>query len=467
VLCALVVSNNFYGATALAMVFPVVVWSVWIGLRDRMIWVRAGGIAALAYGLCASWLTPSYFRVTWMNLKWVSTPGDTNSRLVMLAAIVIFCDASYRLANRRPDRSWPVFVAGSALFFTVYVVGFYYAGLRIIGEAPRLAPELDMALLLLLVLVIDALWTTRKLRIEAVVLGLALCIPAAVYLRHVYTPFVPARNWEDQYERRITRWVHENLPGERVMASGTIRFWYDAWFDNAQPDGGSDQGMINQVLPGASFQIRQNERGDASVLWLQALGTSAVIVPDKTSFEWYHDFVTPGKFRGLLPVLFDDQHGTVIYRVPRIYPSLGRVVDRAKEAATGEMRYGDDTETLTKYVAMIEAPQPETSVVWSGFEALQIKATVADDQSVLLQETYDPAWHAYENGKPVAIRKDPMMSFMLIDAGPGAHTFDLRFETPPENRVGQGLLVISLLSVGGLVALGVRRRHTPVRLRAA
>jgi hypothetical protein len=459
-LCAFTVANNFYGATALAILFPVIVWSVWVGLRDRTVWLRAVAIVALAYGLSAFWLTPSYFRVTWMNLKWVSSPGDKSSRLVLLAAILVFCDASFRWANRRRDRIWPVFVTGSALLLTVYVVGFYYNGLRILGEAPRLAPELDMALVLLLALIIRSLWYGRKLRIEALALVAILCIPAATYLRHAYTPFVQAVNPENQFERRITQWVHDNLPGERVLASGTIRFWYDAWYDNAESEGGSDQGMLNQVLPAAGYQIRQHNRGDVSKLWLQALGTSAVIVPDQTSFEYYHDFATPEKFHGLMPVIFDDQHGTMIYRVPRIYRSLGRVIDRAKHAAVGQIRAGDDIETLAQYVSLVEAPeQPETNVTWSGFESLQMKATVADGQTVLLQETYDPAWRAYENGNRLPIRKDRVVGFMLIDVPPGTHTIDVRFETPLENRIGQGLLLLSLLVVAGLVGQPVYFRR--------
>ena len=455
VLCALVVGNNFYGATALAMFFPVAVWSVWLGLRERAVWFRAAGIVALAYGLSAFWLTPSYLRLTWTNLKWVSSPGDTNSRLVMLAAVVVFCDASWRWANRRPDRSWTVFAGGTALLLGIYVVGSFYAGLKILGDAPRLAPEFDMALLLLVAVAIDALWASGWLRMEAVALAVLLFLPGVKYLRHAYTPFVSAHNWQDQYERRITKWVHENLPGERVMASGSNRFWFDAWFDNAEPDGGSDQGMINQVLPAASFQIQANARGDVSVLWLQALGTSAVIVPDRTSLEAYHDYSTPEKFRGLLPVVFDDQHGTLIYRVPRIFRSLGRVVDRVQMAAIGEVRYGDDFETLNRYVSVIEAAgQQETGVEWSGFDRFQVRAAAGEGQSVLVQETYDAAWHAYENGKALPIRRDRVMGFMLLDVPAGQHRIDMRFETPVENRVGQGLLVLSLLTAGVLIARG-------------
>jgi len=455
VFCSFTVSNNFYGATALAMFFPVAVWSVWIGLRDRMVWVRAAGIVALAYGLSASWLTPSYLSITWNNLKWVSTPGDTNSRLVMLAGVLVICDVSWRWAHRRPDRIWPMFVGGSALIFTLYVAGYFYNGLRSLGEPGRIAPELDMALLLLFVLILNGLWIGHKYRLEAVVLTAILFLPAVTYLRHAWTPFPRAANWQQQYELRITKWVHDNLPGERVMPSGTNRFWFDAWYDNAQPVGGSDQGMLNQVLPAASYQIYQNPHPEVTVMWMQALGTSAVIVPDKTSLEWYHDYPNPEKYRGVLKALFDDGHGTVIYRVPRVYPSLGRVLDRAKLAALPEMRDADDLDVLQKYLALVEAPQqPETLVTWAGFDALQIQATVADGESVLLQETYDPAWRAYANGKPLAIRKDHIMGFMVIDAPAGQSAIDMRFETPLQNRIGLGLAILSLLIVGGLLITG-------------
>jgi hypothetical protein len=460
-LCAFTVANNFYGATALAIFFPVLVWSVWICLRDRTIWWRAIALVALAYGFSAFWLTPSYLQITWHNLKWVSTPGNTSSRLVMLTAIIIFCDVSWRWANRRPARIWPVFVWGSALIFSVDVAGFFYAGLRVLGEPARIAPEFDLALLLSLVLLITTLWAEHSTRIEAVVLAIGVFMPAFIYIQHAWSPFTEAVDWEDRYERSITEWVHENLPGERVLPSGTIRFWFDAWFDNAQPVGGSDQGILNQVTPIAGYQAVHNENGGISVLWLQAMGTSAVIVPDKASFETYHDYSKPEKFKGMLPVLFDDRHGTVIYRVPRVHSGLGRIVDRGGLAAIGALRSGDDIDRLRQYVSMIEAPgQSETSILWSGFDALRMKVTLARGQTVLLQETYDPAWHAYENGRPVPIRRDEVMGFMLIDLAPGTHNAELRFETPLENRIGQVLFAIAAITTVVLLMPG---RLPPLR----
>src|SRR6202035_926100 len=83
--CALVVLNNFYGATALAILFPILVWSMWVTHLDRRIWLRAVCIVALAYGLTAFWLVPSYFRITLGNMQFVSAPGTPGSRLVAVA----------------------------------------------------------------------------------------------------------------------------------------------------------------------------------------------------------------------------------------------------------------------------------------------------------------------------------------------------------------------------------------------
>jgi hypothetical protein len=451
ILCALVVANNFYGATALAIFFPIVTWAVWVGNPKRAVLLRATGIVALSYALCAFWLTPSYLRITVLNLQWVSQPGNYWSRLTALLAICIFCGLTWSWAKRRPERSWAVFVWGAGVFLSLYVLGLFYFGFRVAGEAFRLIPELDVALLLVLVEILRLLWKKPKLRLVAAALALVAFSPSIRYLRHAYSVFPKSGPLENQFDYRIAKWVHDQLPGQRVLPVGSIRFWFDAWFENSQPDGGSQQGILNQILPIAQWQIAAGEKGELATLWLQALGTDAVIVPDRTSEEFYHDFAKPEKFRGLLPVLFDDQHGTTIYRIPRRFPSIGRVVDRAKIAAVGPIRGGGDTETLTRYVNVLDSPdQSLTTVSWKGFDQAEVQAQVAAGQTVLLQETYDPYWRADENGAPLAIHREPVMNFMLIDVPPGSHTIRMHFETPLENRAGQGLFFVGLAAIAAL-----------------
>src|SRR6202034_4020364 len=123
-----VVANNFYGATTLAIFSPILVWSVWVGERRAAILWRGGGIVLFAYGLAAFLLTPSYLRLTLLDLKWVSMPGNLLSLIVILTAVALFGVFSWRLGKQRPEREWSIFVTGAAVIFGVYVLGFYYFG---------------------------------------------------------------------------------------------------------------------------------------------------------------------------------------------------------------------------------------------------------------------------------------------------------------------------------------------------
>ncbi len=447
-LCAWTVANNFYGATALAMLFPVVVWSVWLGFRDRRIWLYAAGIVALAYGLSAFWLTPSYLRVTSANLRLVAQPGTIWSRVIFGVAIALYCAVSFQVGNRRPERVWKVFVAGAATVLGVYVLGFYYFDLRILGQAHRLDPELDLALSLLFAELVGLLWTRRKLRAFTIAATCFVFLPATSYFDHSHFPFRRAGRLQDQYEFQITQWVHEHLPDRRVLPAGSVRFWFDAWFDNGQTGGGSEQGMLNSTLPAAMWQIYAGNRGDTALLWLQATGTDAVIVPDNTSFDQYRDYAVPAKFRGLAPVLFDDNHGTAIYGVPRRYPGIGRVVNAARILEI------DAKDWLASYVKEIESQDTPASVTWKGFDEMEVSATLGPGQAVLVQETFDPAWHADENGRSLPVRMERGMQFMLLDPGEGTHRIRVRLETPLENRLGQVGFALSILAIGLLAWRG-------------
>lgn len=457
VLCALIVATNFYGATALAIFFPIATWAVWVTQPDRSVWLRALGIVALGYALSAFWLTPSYLRITEANLSLVSQPGSNWSRITALLVVAVFGGITWRWGNRRPERAWTVFVWGAGLFFGLYVLGLHYLGFRVAGEGFRLIPELDLALILVLVELVRTLWKYPRLRPLAVLVLLTAFSPAVRYLRHSRSPFPKSGPVENRYEYLIAKWTHDHLPGERVLPSGTVRFWFNAWFDNPQLDGGSNQGMLNQILPAAGWQIMTGGKGEIAVLWLQALGTDAVIVPDRTSLEWYHDYQKPEKFRGLAPVLYDDRHGTVIYRIPRLYPGIGRVVETAKIAAVGQVQSGDDVNTLARYVAVVDnAGQSPTSVEWKSFDEAEVQAQLVRGQSVLVQETYDPAWHAYIDGRALPIHLERVMNFMLIEAPEGSHKIQLRFETPLENRIGQCISVLGLVVAAALVIRGSR-----------
>ena len=146
--CALVVAHNFYGATALAILFAILVWSIWITYRDTDVFVQGFYIVSLAYGLSAFWLTPSYLRITIENLKLVAQPGNTWSRCVGLVIATLFAVASWKFGRGQKHRVYPVFLFGSVACFLLIVAGHYFFGFRLIGEPHRFVPELDFVLVL-------------------------------------------------------------------------------------------------------------------------------------------------------------------------------------------------------------------------------------------------------------------------------------------------------------------------------
>ncbi len=453
-LCALVVAINFYGATSLAILYPIALWSVWLCDRPPGLWLRAAAIPVMAWGLSAFWLTPSYIRITSEDLKLVSLPGNTSSRVVFTIAMALFALFSSRTSSRRPEHAWTVFVCGVATAFSFWVLGFYALNLRVTGDPVRLIPELDLALVFLLVEILRRTWRNPALRLPLTLLALAVFVPAVRYITHAWSPFPKAGNIENVYEYRVAAWINNHLRGARVFTTGTVRFWVDTWFDNAQPWGGSDQSILNQSIPAPFYLIAHGERADVATLWLQAMGTDAIVVPGPKSPEYYHDYAHPEQFRGALPVLTEEFPDTVVYAVPRVHPGIVRIVNRAAIHEIGALDFYNEAK-LRRYVPLVEDPaQPAAFLTWHGTDEFEIDANLSQTQSILVQESWDSAWHADENGQSLPVQRDSYMGFMLIDAPPGTHHIHLRFRTPAENRAGQ---VIFLLTAGVICVLLIRR----------
>jgi hypothetical protein len=460
---ALVALTNFYGATALAIFYPILVWSIWVTHRGPRIWLRAAAIPALAYGLSAFWLTPSYFRITIENLRYVSSPGNAWSVALLALAVSAFLAFSLRGASRKPDGAYTVFLSGSLLFMGLNVLGRFYFNFRVVGEAHRLVPELDLALTMVAVELLRRLWNwpatvpsrVRMARALAAILVLFALWGTRHYVRHAWELYSRESDYRQRVEYRMSEWIATHLPQARTFVTGSVRFWWDTWHDLAQVGGGSEQGLLNRKAIPASWEILLGPDPEPAVRWLTALGADAIIVSDKQSQEVYPDFKFPGKFSGVLPVLYDDGQGNVIYRVPRRYPSLARVVERARFAAVQPLQQSN-LDLLRAYTAVIEeGPGWPTATAWQGSDEMRVHARVAQGQSILVQVTYDPAWHAYAGGQALPVHLDRGADFSVIDAPPGDYDIAFVFETPLENRIGWALTWLSMAIAAALAALAV------------
>jgi hypothetical protein len=443
---ALVVSNNFYGATALATFFPVLVWAIFLEERDWRVWLRAAGVAALAYGLTAFWLTPSYLRVTLDNMKLVSRPGNAWSAWVAVAVALALGAATWRWTRAN---AWTTFVVGSMVLFTVNVVGCHFLDFRVMGEPERLIPEWDLCAILAMVSLCAWMWRRRPWH-KAVVLALvcAWILASKGFVRRAHQLIDFDNNHTARLEYRITEWIAANMGGQRVMANGTVRFWYNAWRQMPQVGGGSEQGTLNSNSSIVYYAAAMKTKLGYAVAWLQAVGASGIGVHDATSREVYHDIEEPERYKPL-KALYSDGEGNFIYQVPRRFPDLARVVDAARIRSLKPLRDGGPVEP---YADVVERG-PDRRAVFSrrGPESITVEATLEAGQALLVQETFDPAWRAHVDGRAVPLSPDPV-DFMLVDPGPGAHRVELRFETPMENRVGRAATIGSILVLIWLLA---------------
>jgi uncharacterized membrane protein YfhO len=74
---------------------------------------------------------------------------------------------------------------------------------------------------------------------------------------------------------------------------------------------------------------------------------------------------------------------------------------------------------------------------------MQLRVHTQPGESILVQETWDEGWRAYDAGRPLEIRKD-ILNFMRIQTSAGDHDIRLIYDWPLESRIGQGLTLLSL-----------------------
>ncbi len=182
--------------------------------------------------------------------------------------------------------------------------GNHYFKFLAFGVPLRLMPEFDLFFLLLAVELCGA--PTHRVPIVIACCGaVALAVP---FFRNAWKIYP----WDGGYKGRIEYRSRSGFTRTgrmaRAFTTGSVRFWYNAWFTGAEVGGGSDQGLLNHILVDAQYQIAADDNRELTVLWLQATGADITIVHDKNSKEVYHDYAAPQKFDGL-PVVWDSGAG--------------------------------------------------------------------------------------------------------------------------------------------------------------
>jgi hypothetical protein len=474
---AVVVSFNFYGATSLAITFPILMWACLLEQRDWRILRDSVWIAAIAYGLCAWWLAPSYLRITIRNLALVAPPTRPSSAWLLATLVILYIAATLAIRSRTVIAAYPLFTWTGLLFLTLYSFGSRWFGFHVAGDSDRLFPEWDLFAILCGVTLATGVLNWRPPKRLRFLPGTCFAVilmpcfpPAAQYLQNAYVEFRADRSWQSRVEYRTQDWLRRNYPGQRVYVTGTIRLWYNAWGDGLQADGGSMQGILNPVIPTGTYRIAHDPDGSTALHWLQALGVDIVVVPGPLSQEPFKEFVSPALFDKQFPLLYDDGTGNRFYRVPRREQGMVRIVDRGRVLAAPPVPKEYEAVQLAAYVDAIEAVPPGGGVQnrarahWRGTDELEIRAEAQPGEALLVQETYDPYWRAYIEGRLQSIRRDAL-GLMVLDLPPGDHSIRMVFETPLEDYVGRVLSCITVILIAFLWLREQRQRNTAAGIK--
>jgi len=452
---ALTVTINFYGLMTILITMPLLVFACLLASPDWRIVRDAVLIGALGWGLTAWWLVPSFVKITSRNLYLVSPAGNSWSLPVLIVLLVIYLAVSLMLRRAAWFSAYGFFIWSALWWLAAYILGFRWFGFQVAGNPIRLVPEMDVFAILCFVQLAGIIWRWRAGGSLTLVPRVALLVllffafrPSWRYLKHAYHEFPQSSNWSEHVEYKTETWLHQHFPEERVFVPGTIRFWYDVWHEGQEADGASQQGILNPLVPGAEWIVMQGKDPKVITWWLEALGVDILVVPGKESQEGYKDFPDPKMYDAFLPLLRDDGEGNRYYRVPRGSTGIVRIVDRARMEAVPKIRVEGLTTQVEAYAEVVEAEPAgdRAHCHWRGSDVLDVSAEVNPGEALLVQETYDPNWRAYEGDRPQAIQADAV-GHMLIALPPGSHTIRMAFEVPAEVVAGRTIAIICLLSI--------------------
>ncbi len=431
VVLALITLTNWVAALALAFVFLVFVICA-IGLQAfelRRVFAAAG----LAYLLACFWLTPSFIRTIAFNWPQDAVNYRLENGFVTIGGFLLALALVRFVLHWFRVEFYASFVTLCAFGFGWVALRFYAGGVDTVPESHRYAMEFELFLILAL-----CEWFRMAVRsgdrvkqvcavVSASIMLLMGIGPAQRFVMHGWDLWRPLTR-EETAEFRMARWIAEQKPGGRVLASGGTRMRLNSWFDLQQIGGTFESGLRNRKPLETSLRIRNDEKTGVEVF--TAMGVEYVAVHGHGSSEYYREYRFPRKFDGVLEKVYSEGDNFV-YRVP--FHSL--------------------------------AGQMETK--WNGTDDLEISGAIPADGSVAVAVNYDPGWRAMQDAKPIQVKSDSF-GFLTLVATPGPQSrIELHYAGTLEQRIMAGISLLSLLlMLGWLMRDGIRTESSRRQLAA-
>lgn len=458
-LTAAVMLTNAFGAIDIgfaALLFALL-------LRESRLSLRLAGLTLPAVGwlLSCRFLTPSLLQVTRINSQ--MSGGDFRPTAASVAVLTLGAAAFFVLIFLARSR-----FSASFLFFLFFGTTFYAMCLLwslwkipIIPQPFRYSLEWELGISTAACLGLGSIakkLPSSLIRIAAIPL---VAISAWATVRNAQYGWsnirlVPDIKATQPYQ--VSTWISRHVPG-RVMVSGDTEFVFSLFASNPQLSGGHTQFAPNHFPEIAVYTIYTgigtgNADGEISALWLKAYGCSAITVPGPHSSETYHPIRNPEKFKGLLPVLWEDDD-LYVYGVPGSSGSIVHVIPREAEVRHPPYNGLDVTE-LRRYVRGIESLSARpVAVSWSNPSDAWIEAVLQPNEEISVQTTWDNGWEASANGAPSKVRADGLNSIILEPPASGACRIHLTYTGGTARRVESG---VSMFAALALFAFALRRK---------
>jgi hypothetical protein len=410
---AVVVLTNWLGGFALAAGVLAVLFA-----RDHSVQARLAVIATgiWAYLLAAPWIPPTTLMAVRTNAQRVGGAYGLGLQHIVYALVAA---ALFALILRLVSTQQPL-VRFTALF-TFLIGGITlvaeYFGVALLPQPERYHLEMEIGLALAAGLVLAAIFARARGRPVWVLLSLLAIFVAACQVRVYARELIGAPiDISQTVEYQAARWFDSHMGGRRVLAPGSIGFWMNTWTDTPQLMGGFDQGITNNVLPAAHFQVysglNAGEYGpDLAVGWLQVYGVHAVGVGGPQSRETFRPFRSIERFAGLRELWRNGDD--VIYQVPQRATTLAWLMP-PDHLVRKPVEYANNLESIQPYLNAIRVSAEPLPWQWISWNHAQASGLMTSDRVISIQMSYHPGWEASVNGQQIPIRKDEL-GLMYVD----------------------------------------------------
>ena len=305
----------------------------------------------------------------------------------------------------------------------------YYRWNIVLAQQPgRYKSEMELALVLAIVFGLERVLSGRPrwLLVPLAIAGLLAASLLVVRQRRFSRRLIQQAVAEESIEYKAAKAARGT-----VFAAGSLAQWMNVYAGVQQYTGGAYTTAPNPVQQRLVAESMGERSWENFVLRMQAVGVDAVIVPGRSSPEFWKPFATD-VLAGHLPVIWQERD-TRMYQVPRAKPTMAHSVPGLLP--------------LKEYVQAIEDPKaPALHVEWPAANRAIVRGAWRPGDMVLVHMNWHKGWTARLNGAAVPTGADGFGQMVIVPGGAGE--LELHFDGAWEAWVTRGISVLALLALG-------------------